>query len=179
MTSATEGHTVHFDAPLACAHMRVVEVSTQQLINGDRQVPNALSGRVINRVGNGGCDADDADLPDALDAERIDGFVPLVDEDDLDVVHVCVHRDMILGDVGVHDAAEAVIDERLLVQRHADAPDHGAHDLAGGGLRVQAAAGRDRADDAVTRTTPSSLSTLTSAKTAQCVLWAFEPSSGK
>ena len=74
--------------------------------------------------------------------------VRLVDEDHLDVVHVGIHRHMILGDVGVHDAAEAVIDQRLLVQRHADAPHHAAHDLAVRGLGIQDAAGRDRADDA-------------------------------
>ena len=41
-----------------------------------------------------------------------------------------------------------VIDQRFLVQRHADAPHHAAHDLAARGLGVQDAPGRDRADDA-------------------------------
>ena len=86
--------------------------------------------------------------PNALDAERIDDVVLLVDEDHLDVVHVGIHRHMILGDVGIHDATEAVVDQRFLVQRHADAPDHAAHDLAVRGLGVQDAPGRDRADDA-------------------------------
>ena len=75
-------------------------------------------------------------------------LVRLVDEDHLDVVHVGIHRHMVLGDVGVHDAAEAVIDQRLLVQRHADAPHHAAHDLAVRGLGVEDAPGRDRVDDA-------------------------------
>ena len=42
---------------------------------------------------------------------------------------------------------EFVIDERFLMQRHADAPDHTADDLAGRGLGVQDAPGRDRTDD--------------------------------
>ena len=48
--------------------------------------------------------------------------IGLIDEDDVDVVHVGIHRHMILGDIGVHDAAEFVVEQRLLVQRHADAP---------------------------------------------------------
>ena len=42
----------------------------------------------------------------------------------------------------------AVVDQRLLVQRHADAPDHAAEDLAARGLGVQDAPGGDRADGA-------------------------------
>ena len=70
--------------------MRVVEVSAQQLINGDRQVPDALSGRVINRVSDRRSDADDGDFADPLDTERI-AVVRLVDKDDLDVMHIGVH----------------------------------------------------------------------------------------
>ena len=85
--------------------------------------------------------------PTPLEAERI-AVVRLVDEDHLDIVDVGVHRHMIFGDVGIHDAAEPVIDQRLLVQRHADAPDHAAQDLAARGLGVQDAPGRNRADGA-------------------------------
>jgi hypothetical protein len=48
--------------------------------------------------------------------------------------------------VGVHDAAEAMVEHRLLMQRHSDAPDDAAHDLAVAGLGVEDAAGGDRAD---------------------------------
>ena len=41
-----------------------------------------------------------------------------------------------------------MIDQRLLVQRHADAADDGAHDLAVRGLGIEDAAGGDRADHA-------------------------------
>lgn len=54
----------------------------------------------------------------------------------------------ILGNACIHDMAEFVIEERFLVQRQADAPDHAADDLAARGLGVQDMAGRDRADDA-------------------------------
>ena len=86
--------------------------------------------------------------PTALDAHRIDHLVRLFDEDHLNVVDVGIHRHMILGDVGIHDAAEGVIDQRFLVQRHADAPDHAAHDLAARRLGVENAASRHRTDNA-------------------------------
>ena len=64
---------------------------------------------MIHRIGDRGRHPDDADLAEPLQAERI-AVVRLVDEDHLDVVHVGVHRHVVFGDVGVHDAAEAVID---------------------------------------------------------------------
>ncbi len=63
-------------------------------------------------------------------------------------MHVGIHRYVVLGDVGVHDPAEFVIDQRFLVQRHADAPHDAAHDLAVRGFGVQDASGGDRADNA-------------------------------
>ena len=47
-------------------------------------------------------ETDDADLAQPFDAERIDGVVWLVNENDLDVVHVSVHRHMIFGNVRIH-----------------------------------------------------------------------------
>ena len=55
---------------------------------------------------------------------------------------------MVLGDVGIHDAAEAVIVERLLVQPHANAPHHAPHDLAVSRLQVQDTPRGDRIDNA-------------------------------
>ena len=92
-------------------------------------------GRVEYRIGDRRRCADDADLADALDAQRVEMSLALVDENHLDVVHVGIHRHMIFGEVVVDGAAVTVVDHRLLVQRHADAADHGAHDLAPGGLR--------------------------------------------
>ena len=83
---------------------------TAAAIQRDRQVAHALAGGVMDRVGDGGGNADDADLAHPLDAEWIDDAVRLVDEDDIDVVHVGVHRDMIFGNVRIHDAAESMVD---------------------------------------------------------------------
>ena len=102
---------------------------------------------MINRVGNRRRNADDADLAQPLDAHRVDDVVLLIDEDHLDVVDVGIHRHMILGDVGIHDPAEAVVDERFLVQRHTHAPDHTAHHLTVRGLKVEDTSRSDRADE--------------------------------
>ena len=48
--------------------------------------------------------------------------VVLVDKDHVDVVDVGIHRHVVLGQVVVHEAAEAVVGQGLLLQRHADAP---------------------------------------------------------
>jgi len=91
--------------------------SPPQLLERDREVAHAFAGRVIDRVGDRRRNTDDADLHQALDAQRVDDRIRLVDEDHLDVVHVGVHRYVVLGDIGVHDAAEVVIDQHFLVQR--------------------------------------------------------------
>ena len=48
---------------------------------------------MIDRVGDGRRDADDADLAQPLDSEWIDDLVRLVDEDNLDIVYIGVRRD--------------------------------------------------------------------------------------
>src|SRR5262245_63806814 len=105
----TESHSPSSPSPL---RVRISYLLHLQLIERNREVAHALSSRVVNRVRNCRRDADNADLAEALDAERIDGVIRLVNEDDLDVVHVSVHWDMILGDVGIHDAAEPMIKDR-------------------------------------------------------------------
>ena len=74
--------------------------------------------------------ADDADLAHALGAQPADDAVVLCDEDHVDVVDVGIHRDVVFGEVVVHEAAQRVVGMRLLVQRLADAPHHAADDLA-------------------------------------------------
>ena len=59
-----------------------------------------------------------------------------------------IHRHMILGEIVIDETAIAVVDHGLFMQRHADAADHGAHDLAVRGLGIEDAAGRHRADHA-------------------------------
>jgi hypothetical protein len=65
-----------------------------------------------------------------------------------------------------------VIDGGFLVQRHADSPDDAAEDLAARRLGVQDAPAATALTMRVTRITPSCSSILTSAKTAEWVLWA-------
>ena len=55
-----------------------------QLIKRDRKAPDPHAGSVPNRVGDGAGGAGDADLADALDAERIDVEVVFLDQDRLD-----------------------------------------------------------------------------------------------
>jgi hypothetical protein len=73
-----------------CAFLQV-RTSPLQLVQRDRQVAHALAGGVIDRVGDRRRDPDDADLANALDSERIDDRVRLLDEDHLDVVYVGIH----------------------------------------------------------------------------------------
>jgi hypothetical protein len=48
----------------------------------------------------------DADQADALDSQQIDDVIRSVDEDHLEIVHVGIHRHVILAEIGVNDAAE-------------------------------------------------------------------------
>ena len=61
---------------------------------------------------------------------------------DVETRHVGVHRDEVVGEIVVDDAAEVFVHHRLLVQRHADAPDHPPTNWlrASSGLRMRPAA---------------------------------------
>ena len=54
---------------------------------------------------------------------------------------------VVLGEIVVHEPAEPVVDQRLLVQRHAEPHHHAAQDLAARGLGVQDPPSGDGADD--------------------------------
>src|SRR3712207_5023578 len=97
------------------------------------------------------CSSDLPQLAHALDAERVDDGVLLLDEQRLDLVHVGVDGDVVVLEVRVHDAPEAVVYLGRLLQGHADAPHDAPYLLAVRRLRVDdTAAGRDlyRARDA-------------------------------
>src|SRR5690242_17829984 len=91
----------------------------------------------MGRVGNSGSSADNADLPYPFYAERIEMRLALLDEDHVDVMDVGVNRHMVLGEIMIDDASVAVIDHRLFVESHADAADHGSHDLTARGFRIE------------------------------------------
>jgi hypothetical protein len=53
---------------------------------------------------------------------------------------------MKVGEIVGHEAPEPIVGRSLFTQRHADAADHGAENLAVRGLRIEDPAGRHRAD---------------------------------
>src|SRR3954469_17019129 len=124
-----------------------------QVVQLYRQVADALAGGMEDCVGDGGRNAGDADLADAARAGGIELTIVFLAEADVDEADVGVHRHVVLREVGVDDAAIALIHQRLFEERHADAPDNAAHHLAARELRVHqpadAVVGHDaRHDDA-------------------------------
>ena len=70
-----------------------------QTIEGDRKLANADTGRVPDRIGDRAGGSRDADLADALDAERVDVRVVLLDENGFERGNVGVHRHMIFAEI--------------------------------------------------------------------------------
>src|SRR5690606_21160964 len=87
--------------------------SGHYLIDGDRQVADPLAGGVEYAVGDCRGRADDPELAQPLYAKRRDVRVGLVDEDHIYVTDIGMHRDVILGEIMVHDPADAVIGQRF------------------------------------------------------------------
>src|SRR5262245_186880 len=71
--------------------------SQQQLGGRDRQVADALTRGVVDRVRDCGGGADNADLADSLAAHRIQVRVFLIDPGHVDVVDVGAHRYVVLS----------------------------------------------------------------------------------
>src|SRR4051812_5944644 len=69
--------------------------SSKELIEGDGQRAKSAPRRVVHGVRDRGGDADEADLPEALDAEGIEA-VGSADEDDVEVGDVRVHWDQVI-----------------------------------------------------------------------------------
>ena len=112
---------------------------SDQLLGGDRKVANANPRGVPHSIGDRPRRADNADLTDAFDAQRIDLRVRLLDQDGLERRHVGVNRHMVFGEVLVtlplrHTCARARARAQLgeQVDRHARAAKRRipAHDLA-------------------------------------------------
>src|SRR5207244_13133238 len=91
------------------------------------------AGGVVHGIGDGGDHADHRDLAEALDAHRVHQRVGLVDEVDLDLADVGVHRYRGFLQRGVEAAAEAPVDLAGLPPRRAESPHDAAADLAGRG----------------------------------------------
>src|SRR5690606_14905628 len=121
--------------------------SGHYLIDRDRQVADPLAGGVEYAVSDRGSGADDPELAQPLYAKRRDVGIRLVNEDHIYVTDIGMYRHVILGEIVVHDAADAVIGQRLLLQRHPKAHHDPTDDLAAGGLGIDDAAGGSGADD--------------------------------
>jgi hypothetical protein len=74
-----------------------------------------------------------AELSDSFHSQRIRVRIVFRDDVRLELPHVGARRDEIVAEVVVDVARLAAVDERLFEQRHAEAPDHAAHELAVGG----------------------------------------------
>src|SRR5277367_1239867 len=118
-----------------------------QTVEGDRELAYADPGRVPYRVGDGAGGSRDPDLADALDAERIDVWVVLLDENRYQRGDVGVDRHMVFPEIRVHDASGARVHDRTLMQSEGYAPDHAAVILAAHQARIDDAAGGEGADE--------------------------------
>lgn len=82
----------------------VVETSTgsaalEQLVERDRQVPDALAGSVVDRIGGGGRRSGNADLADPVRTHRR-VWIGYIGPDYVDLRHVHVHGHVIFGEAG-------------------------------------------------------------------------------
>src|SRR5262245_16105054 len=124
-----------------------INKSSKYLVDCYRKVAHTFSSSVIDSIGDSSRNSDNTNLAHAFDSQRVNSSIRLFNEDDPDILHISVHWHMVLGDVGVHNATEIVVDQRLFMEGHADSPDHAPHDLTGGGFRIDDATGRDRVNN--------------------------------
>ena len=94
---------------------RELASDAQELIDGDRQIADALSSGMINGIGDRRRGSDDSDFADAFDSERIDLVVLFIDENHVDRMHIRVYRHVIIGKIVSHKTAESMIGQRLFV----------------------------------------------------------------
>src|SRR4051794_30679413 len=88
----------------------MVGCGSQEAVEGDRKRADASTGGVTDPVGDGGGDADETDLADALGSERRER-IRFSDEDDVKVRSVGVDRDEVVAEGGVGDAAGTGVDD--------------------------------------------------------------------
>ncbi len=86
------------------------------MIEMNRQMANAFACRMINSIGDSCGNADHTQFADALDPERIDDVILLVEHLDRNVLDVGADRQEIFGKVSIDVATTAAIDQRLFVQ---------------------------------------------------------------
>src|SRR5436853_3225824 len=112
-------------------------VSRYQFLRRNRKVSYSLTGRVIDCVGYGRGRSGYAYFADPSRSKRIEVSVRNVDGRNINLSDVRVHRNVIIGEVLIHDAARSSIHMRVFVQSQAYAPHYAADELAPGCLFVQ------------------------------------------
>jgi hypothetical protein len=85
----------------------------KQLIDGDRKIADAHGRRMKDRIGDGSSRAYNTNLADAFHSEGVEMRLPLVDEDDLNVMYIGIHRHMILGKIVIDEMAISVANHTL------------------------------------------------------------------
>src|SRR5215210_3250363 len=113
-----------------------LQSSPDEFVRCDGKVAYAYARGVVDGVGDGGRRADDTDLAYPFGTHRVDVRVLLVDPGDVDLAHVGVGGDVVLGEVVVYDVPEPFVYQALLVQRHTETHRHPADELRTGGLGV-------------------------------------------
>src|SRR5437879_10152143 len=88
-----------------------------EIVEPDGKATHADPGRVPYRVGDGTGRAGDADLAHALDAERVDMGIMLLDRHRLERWHIGVHGDVILREIGIQRPAGPPVDDGMLMER--------------------------------------------------------------
>jgi hypothetical protein len=71
----------------------------EQLLEPNRQCPDAHTRGVIDGIGDGRVSADIAELAQTFDAEVVDDVVFLGNENDFGFVYIGVDRDQVFGQV--------------------------------------------------------------------------------
>src|SRR6202166_4800115 len=89
-----------------------------------------------DRVGNSTGRSRDPDFTDALDTQRVDMGIVLLDQQGFHDRHVGIHRDVVVGEVGIQRWPGAPVHNGTLVPRKRHAPDHAAEYLAAHEMRL-------------------------------------------
>ena len=61
----------------------------------------------------------------AFNTQFIDNLIVFFRENDIELIDICMHWNMVLGEILVHIFAKLFVQDGFLIQRFADAPDHG------------------------------------------------------
>src|SRR5437879_4293384 len=107
-----------------------------QFVWGDWQISHALAGCIENGVRDCGRRTDNSNFTNAARAEIRHMRIWLTDEIDVGLRRVCVHCNVVFGEVRVNNSAGLLVGNRGFHQSCAKTEQHSAYDLAPGEARV-------------------------------------------